>query len=496
MSKAVEIFFDGGCRNGNPGDAGYGFYTHHEDNVTYGWGSIGTKHSNNQAEIAAATTALKELHNFAPGVTEVSLVGDSKYVLEYCLERFPTIDTFNTFIASKPDLKNATEIRELVKTKDKLQDQGIVFKYKHVFAHTGIYANEMADMLATRGVADAMRYGEPTNHLTITPEKEAKKPKEHRDKFGIPTLFCDQFLFDWSRTGPSAKVEERNVIYLGSAELNSQKPKGLETDKAVRYMYYEGEPTKLRGLGGINPEDRYNVVFLKGQCELFEQIRQRQSTIIDDLYETQQFVLYKTDAIFSPHVLKLAKDDQLHYLMPDRASRGSLFSLTSPRLNCSYIMNPPHLAFKMDDLFEANAYRLFHIVSGRPEASKITLTDISSEVYDSTLNGKGVAKLTVKPEWNSKTIKPKAKHPVTGELVSVLTKVGIDSPSRNAFNKWVKDSPKVYIATWPHDEDSFLFAYVVMTDDGELFWNCPYGSKVLERKVRQKKEIRTKYHDL
>lgn len=488
MSKKLELYFDGGTRPNNPGNSGYGFYANHQDHIVYGWGSIGTNKSNNQAEIAAATTALRELPNYAPDTTSITMFGDSKYVLDYCLSRFNSIDDFDKTLEKNPDLKNADMIRTLVKEKDKLVGQGVKFEYKHVFAHTGIYANEMADMLATRGVADAMRYGEPTAHLTVTPFKEAKKPKEHRDKFGIPTLLSDQFIFDWSRTGPVCKaVEDRRVIYLGSTELNTQKPKGLKKDDSIRYMHYEGEVTKLRGVGGINPEDRYNVVFLKEPCELLEKIRNRQSDIIDELYETQQFVLYKTDAIFSPHVLKLAKEDQLHYLMPDKASRGSLFSLTDPRLNCSYIMNPPHLAFRIDDLFEANAYKLYHIVSGRPEASNIKLTDITAEVYSSELNGKGVAKLSVRPEWNKKDIRVEAKHPVTDKMVKVFTKIGIDSPARNAFNKWVKDNPTVFLATWPNDEDSFHFAYVVFTDHGELFWHCPYGSRVLERKVRKKK---------
>ena len=139
--KQVIMYTDGACR-GNPGPGGWGAH------ITCG-GSIkeifGGKLdvTNNQMELCAAIeglAALKESCN-------VELFTDSKYVMDGITQWIHNWKKNNWRTAAKKDVKN----RELWQRLDELINFHQV-QWHWVKGHSGDPGNEMADLLANKGI--------------------------------------------------------------------------------------------------------------------------------------------------------------------------------------------------------------------------------------------------------------------------------------------------------------------------------------------------------
>ena len=139
--KQVIMYTDGACR-GNPGPGGWGAH------ITCG-GSIkeifGGKLdvTNNQMELCAAIeglAALKESCN-------VELFTDSKYVMDGITQWIHNWKKNNWRTAAKKDVKN----KELWQRLDELINFHLV-QWHWVKGHSGDEGNEMADLLANKGI--------------------------------------------------------------------------------------------------------------------------------------------------------------------------------------------------------------------------------------------------------------------------------------------------------------------------------------------------------
>ena len=139
--KQVIMYTDGACR-GNPGPGGWGAH------ITCG-GSIkeifGGKLdvTNNQMELCAAIeglAALKESCN-------VELFTDSKYVMDGITQWIHNWKKNNWRTAAKKDVKN----KELWQRLDELINFHQV-QWHWVKGHSGDEGNEMADLLANKGI--------------------------------------------------------------------------------------------------------------------------------------------------------------------------------------------------------------------------------------------------------------------------------------------------------------------------------------------------------
>ena len=139
--KQVIMYTDGACR-GNPGPGGWGAH------ITCG-GSIkeifGGKLdvTNNQMELCAAIeglAALKESCN-------VELFTDSKYVMDGITQWIHNWKKNNWRTAAKKDVKN----KELWQRLDELINFHQV-QWHWVKGHSGDPGNEMADLLANKGI--------------------------------------------------------------------------------------------------------------------------------------------------------------------------------------------------------------------------------------------------------------------------------------------------------------------------------------------------------
>jgi ribonuclease HI len=139
--KQVIIYTDGACR-GNPGPGGWGALIKFEsaEKEIFG-GQLDT--TNNQMELSAAIEGLAALKE----PCSVELFTDSKYVMDGITQWIQNWKKNNWRTAAKKDVKN----KELWQKLDQLISQHRV-QWHWVKGHSGDEGNEIADLLANKGI--------------------------------------------------------------------------------------------------------------------------------------------------------------------------------------------------------------------------------------------------------------------------------------------------------------------------------------------------------
>ena len=141
MTQSIKIFTDGACR-GNPGPGGWGALIIENEEEHSLWG--GEKNTtNNKMEMTAAIKALEYFTNSS----NIQLTTDSNYVkdgIEGWIEGWKR-NGWKT--ASKKSVKN----KELWVRLDDLNNFHNI-SWKWVKGHSGHRENEIADLLANKGI--------------------------------------------------------------------------------------------------------------------------------------------------------------------------------------------------------------------------------------------------------------------------------------------------------------------------------------------------------
>ncbi len=144
------MYTDGACK-GNPGPGGWGVWLKSGDHERelFG-GELNT--TNNRMELKAVIEGLSALKK----PCNVALYLDSQYVRKGITEWITGWKAKGWKTASKQPVKNA----ELWKQLDALvEDSGHTIEWRWVKGHSGDVGNERADMLANKGVDQALGRG-------------------------------------------------------------------------------------------------------------------------------------------------------------------------------------------------------------------------------------------------------------------------------------------------------------------------------------------------
>ena len=141
MSTSIRVFTDGACR-GNPGPGGWGALILHDQDEISLWG--GEKETtNNQMEMTAAIKALE----YFKESSNISLTTDSSYVKDGIEKWISGWKKNGWKTAAKKPVKN----KELWMRLDQLTQFHNV-SWNWVKGHSGHRENEIADMLANKGI--------------------------------------------------------------------------------------------------------------------------------------------------------------------------------------------------------------------------------------------------------------------------------------------------------------------------------------------------------
>ena len=141
MSTSIKVFTDGACR-GNPGPGGWGALILYDQDEFSLWG--GEKETtNNQREMTAAIKALE----YFKESSDISQTTDSNYVKDGIEKWISGWKKNGWKTAAKKPVKN----KELWKRLDQLTQFHNV-SWNWVKGHSGHRENEIADMLANKGI--------------------------------------------------------------------------------------------------------------------------------------------------------------------------------------------------------------------------------------------------------------------------------------------------------------------------------------------------------
>jgi len=141
MSTSIRVFTDGACR-GNPGPGGWGALILYDQDEFSLWG--GEKETtNNQMEMTAAIKALE----YFKESSNISLTTDSNYVKDGIEKWISGWKKNGWKTAAKKPVKN----KELWMRLDQLTQFHNV-SWNWVKGHSGHRENEIADMLANKGI--------------------------------------------------------------------------------------------------------------------------------------------------------------------------------------------------------------------------------------------------------------------------------------------------------------------------------------------------------
>ena len=139
--KQVIIYTDGACR-GNPGPGGWGALIQYAGTEKEVYGGLEDT-TNNQMELFAAIQGLQALNESC----HVDLFTDSKYVMDGITNWIHNWKKNNWKTAAKKEVKN----KELWQQLDQLMEHHEV-QLHWVKGHSGDAGNEMADLLANKGI--------------------------------------------------------------------------------------------------------------------------------------------------------------------------------------------------------------------------------------------------------------------------------------------------------------------------------------------------------
>jgi len=139
--KQVIMYTDGACR-GNPGPGGWGVLLKFNGTQKEIFGGSSST-TNNKMELKAAIEGLRLLSE----PCSINLYTDSKYVMDGITQWINNWKKNNWKTSTKKDVKN----KELWQELDDLMDHHEVTLH-WVKGHSGDEGNEMADMLANKGI--------------------------------------------------------------------------------------------------------------------------------------------------------------------------------------------------------------------------------------------------------------------------------------------------------------------------------------------------------
>lgn len=142
----VYLYCDGACR-GNPGPGGWGVLLRDNGNEYQLYGGVYST-TNNQMELTAAIEGLKWLKRSS----YVIATTDSRYLRSGVTEWLPVWKKRQWKTSAKKPVKN----KELWETLEKEIERHTIVHWQWVKGHSGHPENEIADLLANRGIDELL----------------------------------------------------------------------------------------------------------------------------------------------------------------------------------------------------------------------------------------------------------------------------------------------------------------------------------------------------
>lgn len=273
--------------------------------------------------------------------------------------------------------------------------------------------------------------------LTVTPRKEYENPEVQFNKLVTGTRWYFQ------TNNPDAFFEEQHGYRVYSFGK-------VEPDKS----YY----------GKLTPDVTYSKLYTKKPLELLDKLFNFTVTKIDnpDGYLSAgdlNNIVTKDVARLVDQVPAVPMKNQLVSPFTKQNGKPVLIELIKPVMMSYRIRD---FLVGMDVIFEAFMNKNADNVFGYSK-----FYDITDLIYVKEVNGKGVEKLKLNPDFTQLSTKftIKVDHPNSKKPVPINLSIGFDLPDRNSFNTVEDPNVKVWCVTDTRNKQGLRYATLVVTDE-------------------------------
>lgn len=261
------------------------------------------------------------------------------------------------------------------------------------------------------------------------------------------------------------EVDFNKLVSASRWYFNTHEPEKFFEEKHGYRVYDFGkvEPDK-NYYGKLTPDVTYSKLFTKKPIEILDKLFNYTVKRIDnpDGYLSAgdlNHVVSKDVARLVDTVPALPVKHQLVSPFVKQNGRPVLIELIKPTMMSYRIRD---FLVGMDVIMKAWLEKDENNVFGHAK-----FYDITDMIYVKEVNGKGVTKLKVHPDFNQlrTTIKVNVEHRNSIKPVPIMLSVGYDIPERNAFNSVEDPAVQVWVVTDTRNEQGLRYSTLVVTEE-------------------------------
>lgn len=481
IDQALIMYTDGGCRNGNPGDIGWGVHGYLYEkvtpkkgsgNITYiltdkgyvaksdkdklnlldakeikpisyfdGFGSSLISNTNNVAELHATTNALIKAKEYI--ITDVVIFTDSEYVRKGVHEWSPIWRKRNWVRVDGEPVPNAKEWKILLEHFDDLKNKGVNVNIKWIKGHSGNLGNEIADQLATIGVLYSSN-------------------KNERSEFKVTT----------SEGYWKSDVEKHPFINNRRMYFNTL------PDSNIKGEYYLGEHGKDDELLGKKISNgAFCVTQLKEPDVILDTIRDYQSELAKGV---DSIIMTRLDKVYNPAIYKQLENYGTVGLLRLNPYSLDLSCLDKDPLTKE--LNPPRLAMRAIEALSTLKSLLENFKSNDSGFQKQDITDLLYRKEITVKKNKEIVTNKFKSEYNigfcALPVELLTENSNGNCKTNITLTLGIDLLDRNALKRLESLEPVITLITWKETPEVLRYATVIESLGSYGIWAGVYSNMI------------------
>lgn len=235
--------------------------------------------------------------------------------------------------------------------------------------------------------------------------------------------------------------------------------------------------------GKLTPDVTYSKLYTKEPIELLDKLFDYAVKRINNkdgfltAGDIKQLVT-KDVARLIDTVPALPENNQLVSPYTNKGGRAVLIELIKPVL----------MSYRIRDFLVSMDVALHAFMEKKDNVyGHMTFYDITDLIYVKEVNGKGVTKLKIHPEFNQlKTVfKVPVKHRNSVNPVPITLSIGYDIPERNQFNSVTDPEVKVWVVTDTRNEQGLRYSTMVTADN----WVYAHTSAIANLRVLNLAEL-------
>lgn len=416
-----------------------------------GLGSNDVKGSNNSAELQALYYTLDYL--ITCDVMTVNIFSDSEYVIRGVNEKLDIWNRYNWLNRDGTNIPNNEWWKKIHNVLQVMKSKNIVFTIAWVKAHSGIFGNEQADILAVTGMNYSV-YQRTQNQFVLTDAKDYWDIEKH------PFLNFKRIYFN-----------------------------SVKTFNTLGNYYQADSGASDYIIGKRIPESGFSIIRLVECDPVIEAIKHKQYDVANDM---NAIIMMMLDKVFSKDIYRYLKNHGKYCLLKSKNNLGVSFINDNP-IPVTVEINPTGLSLRAIESLNYLEEILDKFLNAKhDDSNKITTTeslnwhDITDKFYDietKSVKGKEVTKYSLNKDLivGMKDIKLEVNELVNGELKKIIVPVilGLDLLPRNNLKKLETHDPKVYLITWRESSFSIRYATVIECTSGVGIWSNFFADKIL-----------------